>query len=108
MTTLTATARATWAGRSRFSASRSDMGSVGAPALVGADRGHLVRVLEVAAHREPPGDPADYPNASLEPLGEVHRGRLALEGRVRGEDDFLERRAVALRVVRAGEEVADL
>src|SRR5258705_9035212 len=108
MTTPTTSAATALARRRRISPTRFDIGSDGPPALEGADQGHLVGVLEVAAHRQPPGDPADYPDASLEPLGEGHRGRLALEGRVRGEDDFLERRAVALRVVRAGEEVADL
>ena len=48
------------------------------------------------------------PTRALEPLGQVHRGRLALERRVRREDDLLDRVAVALRVIGAGEQLPDL
>ena len=71
-----------------------------------------ISVTSSAYSRSPPtGRPrairVTLPDDRLEPLGQVHRGRLALEGRVGGDDDLHERRAVARRLVGAGEELAD-
>ena len=81
------------ASRSRISLTRLLTGrSDRSPALERPDQGHLVGVLEVAADRQAAGDPADDADHRLEPLGEVHRRRLALEGRVGGQDHLVERR----------------
>ena len=77
------------------------------PALERPDQGDLVGVLEVATDRQAAGDPADHPDHRLEALGEVHRGRLALEGRVGGHDHLDERLAVAGGCVGALEQLAD-
>ena len=68
-----------------------------APALQRPDEGHLVGVLEVATDRDAARDPGDGADVARQPLGEVHRGRLALERRVGGEDHLLVRLAVAAR-----------
>ncbi len=67
----------------------------------------LVGVLEVAADRQAAGDPADDTDDGLEALGEVHRRGLAFQGRVRREDDLLERLAGPRCLVGAGEQLAD-
>ena len=48
----------------------------------------LVRVLEVAAHRQAAGDPGDPHPERAEQLAEVERRRLTLDVRVRAEDDL--------------------
>src|SRR6266481_4534149 len=98
-TTSAATALAR---RSRISPTRFDIGSDRAPTLEGPDQRHLVGIFEIAADGQPAGDPADKDDAPLEALGEVHRGCLALERRVRRENHFLESRSVALALVGAG------
>ena len=72
-----------------------------------------IRVTSSAYSRSPPtGSPRAIrlttPTRVLEPLGEVHRGGLALERRVGREDDLDQRLARPLRLVRPGEELADL
>ena len=71
-----------------------------------------MRVTSSAYSRSPPtGSPRAIrltdPTTGLEPLGEVHRGRLALEGRVGGQDDLDERLAVARGLVGPLEQLAD-
>ena len=68
-----------------------------APALHGADQRHLVGVLEIAADRDAARDPCESADVGLEPLGQVHRRGLALEGRVGRQHDLFVRLAVALR-----------
>ena len=59
-----------------------------ASALERSAQGELVGVLQVAADRQAAGD-AGHPHAEgLEQPAEVHGGRLALEVRVRAEDDL--------------------
>src|SRR3954468_3165034 len=88
----------TLARRSRISPTRLDIGwSDCPPALERPDQRHLVGIFEVAADRQASGDPADAADGALEPLGQIHRRRLALECRVRREDDLLDRLAGALR-----------
>ena len=78
------------------------------PALEGADEGHLVGVLEVAADRQAARDPADERDDRLQSLGQVHRRRLAFERRIGREDDLLERRPVAGGLIGADEQLADV
>ena len=71
-----------------------------------------MRVTSSAYSRSPPtGRPRAIrltdADDRLEPLGQVHRGRLALEGRVGGQDDLDERLAVARGLVGAREQLAD-
>src|SRR5215468_9185305 len=57
-------------------------------ALEGAAERHLVRVLQVTAHRQPAGRPG-YPQPHrLDQPGQVGRGRLALEVRVGCQDQL--------------------
>src|SRR5690348_6604878 len=58
-------------------------------ALQGLAESHLVRVLEVATHREPAGQPGDPDPEGLEQPGHVHRRGVAFEVRVGGQDDLL-------------------
>ena len=51
--------RPAFASRSRISATRLLIGSDRPPALERPDEGHLVGVLEIAADRQPAGDPGD-------------------------------------------------
>ncbi len=61
-----------------------------------ADR-HLVRVLEVSAHRKTARETSyPYP-ASGEQLRDVHRRRLAFEIRIRREDELLDPAATYAR-----------
>ena len=78
-----------------------------APALERPDEGHLVGVLEVAAHGDAPGDPGDGADVAREALGEVHRRGLALERRVGGQDDLLVRLARRLALRGPLEQLAD-
>src|SRR5215211_5026032 len=100
-------AAAAFASRSRISPMRFDT-SDGAPALECADQGHLVGVFEVTADGQPSGDPADEADRPFKPLRQVHRGCLALEGGVRGEDHLFDRRSLAFRLVCPREQLADL
>src|SRR5712691_9684732 len=52
-----------------------------------ADR-HLVRVLEVSAHRKTARQPRHTHAASGQELRDVHRRRLTLEIRIRREDEL--------------------
>src|SRR3954465_1529917 len=97
-----------FANRRRISAPRWLTTSDGPPALGGSDPRPLVGVPEVATNRQAAGDPADDADNVLEPLGEIHRGRLAFECRVRRQDPPDGRGAGALRFVCAAEELADL
>ena len=60
-------------------------------AFEGTAERELVGVLEVAAHRQPARDPGDPHAERLEQPAEVQRGGLALDVRVRAEDDLLRR-----------------
>src|SRR5438552_11327640 len=91
------------ASTTRYHIGRSDL----APALEGPDQRHLVGILEVAADRDAACDPGDRADRVREPLGEVHRGGLALERRVRRDDNLLERHSPRLRLVGARQELAD-
>src|SRR5439155_17847511 len=96
-------ARRRSASTTRYRIGRSDR----APALEGPDQRDLVGILEVAADRDAACDPGDRADRALEPLGEVHRRGLALERRVRRDDDLLERRPRRLRLVGAREQLPD-
>src|SRR4051812_2560135 len=74
----------------------------GSGGFEGASERELVGVLEVAADREPAGQPRDLDPEGLELAGEEHRGRLALEVGVRAEDDLLDR-----LLAEAGEQLLD-
>src|SRR5437870_2197958 len=63
-----------------------------APAFEGLRQRHLVGVLEIAAHREPAGDPRDADSEGAEQLRQVQRRRLALDVGV-GRQDHLARLA---------------
>src|SRR5690349_1800848 len=107
MTVATTTAAAAFARRSRISKTRWPI-SDRPPALQCADQRDLVGVLEIATDGQSAGDTTDDRDAVLEAFGEVHRGRLALKGRVRRQDDLGERRTIALCVIGTREELADL
>ncbi|HVA88194.1 MAG TPA: hypothetical protein VNF73_17960, partial [Candidatus Saccharimonadales bacterium] len=47
-------------------------------ALERADQRHLVGILEVAPHGDPPCNPADQAHEAFEPFREIHRRRFAL------------------------------
>src|SRR5215210_3341152 len=70
----------------------------------------LVGVLEVAAHREPGGQPrdGDAGRARAQPLRDVQRGRLAGRRGVGGEDDLAHLGALDARVELRDLEVARL
>src|SRR6266567_2117276 len=51
---------------------------------------HLVRVLEIAAHRKSARDARDPHAERLEKLGQVDGRRLALDARIGRENDFLD------------------
>src|SRR2546428_2190429 len=63
-----------------------------APAFEGLRKRHLVGVLEIAAHREPAGDPRDADSEGAEQLRQVQRRRLALDVGI-GRQDHLARLA---------------
>src|SRR5919202_417164 len=58
------------------------------PPLESAPERELVRVLQIAPHRQPGGQPGDAQAHRFEQPREVGRGGLALEVRVGGEDDL--------------------
>src|SRR5918996_1852528 len=66
-------------------------------ALQRAAEGDLVRVLEVASHRKPAGEPGHMDPGGSEEAGQVHGGRLALDVGVGGEYDLVHRGAAVLR-----------
>src|SRR6185436_7485897 len=66
-------------------------------ALQRLGEGDLVRVLEVSTDRESASQPRDGDAQWFEQRGDVHRGRVSLQVRVRREDDLLD--AVALHTV---------
>src|SRR5207248_594937 len=61
-----------------------------APALQGAGERHLVGVLEVAAHGNALGDARDAHAERLYQPRDVQRRRLSFDGRIGGDDDFLD------------------
>src|SRR5829696_6167138 len=87
----------------RLVTARSD----GPAALERPDEGDLVGVFEIAANRQSARDPGDRPDDRLEPLGEVHRGRLTFEGRVGRHDHLDERLPVPCGRIRPIEKLAD-
>ena len=71
-----------------------------------------ISVTSSAYSRSPPTgrptrDPGDAADDRLQPLGQVHRGRLPFQRRVGGEDHLLERRAVTRGLVGALQQLAD-
>src|SRR6266550_2197482 len=68
------------------------VGSVGlrhlAPCRQRLSDGHRVGILQVATHRQSPGDPRDPHADRLQDLLEVHGGRLPLHRGVGGDDDL--------------------
>src|SRR4051794_21876897 len=90
-----------FASRSRISETRLLMASDGPPTLKGSDQGDLVGVFQVATDGQTASDATDDTDHRLEPLGEIHRGRLTLERRVRRHDDLDEGRPLPRSLVGA-------
>src|SRR5262249_52709616 len=88
--------------RSRM-ASRSRRSDDFAASLKGLGERHLVRVLEIAAHRETAGDASDTNTKRSQQLREIERGRLTFHVGVGGQNDLGPPAALE-----AGEQLPDL